>query len=91
MKTPTSQRCQVWDFPTRVFHWLMVFGFAACYLTGENDRWALVHVTAGYMILGLIMFRIVWGFIGTRHARFKNFIRGPKTVLDNMDDLPGLK
>lgn len=84
MKLPTSQRCQVWDLPTRIFHWLMVFGFAACYLTGEDDRWALVHVTAGYMILGLITFRIVWGFIGSRHARFKNFIRGPKIVLDYM-------
>jgi cytochrome b len=84
MNTPFSQRCQVWDVPTRVFHWLMAFGFTVCYLSGENDRWALIHVTAGYMILGLIIFRIVWGFIGTQHARFKNFIRGPKTVIEYM-------
>jgi cytochrome b len=79
-----SERCQVWDVPTRVFHWLMVFGFTTSYLTGEDDRWALTHITAGYMVLGLIIFRLLWGLIGTHHARFKNFICGPKAVVEYM-------
>lgn len=82
MRKKKPQKCQVWDAPTRVFHWLMVFGFTTCYLTGDNDRWALAHITAGYMILGLILFRLLWGFIGTRHARFRNFICGPRAVMD---------
>lgn len=82
MRQKKPQRCQVWDAPTRVFHWLMVWGFTTCYLTGENDRWALVHITAGYMVLGLLLFRLLWGFIGTRHARFSSFICGPKAILD---------
>jgi len=82
MRQKKSQKCQIWDVPTRVFHWLMVGGFTTCYLTGENDRWALVHITAGYMILGLLLFRVLWGFIGTRHALFRNFICGPRAVMD---------
>lgn len=82
MRQKKPQRCQVWDAPTRVFHWLMVLGFTTCYVTGEDDRWALVHITAGYMVLGLILFRLLWGFIGSRHARFSSFICGPKTIMD---------
>jgi len=70
----------VWDAPVRVFHWLMVLSFAGAYLTAESERWRLAHVTLGYTMAGLVAFRIVWGVVGTRHARFANFVRGPAAV-----------
>ena len=71
----------VWDAPVRVFHWLMVLAFAGAYLTAESERWRLLHVTLGYTMMGLIGFRIVWGLIGTRYARFTQFVRGPTAVM----------
>jgi cytochrome b len=71
----------VWDAPVRVFHWLMVLSFAGAYLSAESERWRLVHVTLGYTMAGLVAFRIVWGLVGTRHARFASFVRGPAAVL----------
>lgn len=67
----------VWDAPVRAFHWLTVLCFAGAYLTAESERWRLVHVTLGYTLAGLVVFRLVWGFVGTRHARFAQFVRGP--------------
>ena len=71
----------VWDAAVRVGHWLMVACFAGAWLTAESERWRLVHVTLGYTFAGLIGWRLVWGVIGTRHARFANFVRGPGAVL----------
>jgi len=71
----------VWDAPVRVFHWLMVASFTGAYLSAESERWRLLHVTLGYTMAGLVAFRIVWGLIGTRHARFASFVRGPAAVL----------
>lgn len=70
----------VWDAPVRVFHWLMVLSFAGAYLTAESEQWRLLHVTLGYTMAGLVGFRILWGLMGTRYARFGAFVRGPKTV-----------
>lgn len=70
----------VWDMPVRVFHWLMVLCFAGAYLTSESERWRAVHTTLGYTMAGLIAFRLVWGFIGSRYARFSDFVRGPAAV-----------
>jgi cytochrome b len=64
----------------RVFHWLMVGCFAGAYLTAEGERWRLIHVTLGYTMAGLVGFRILWGLVGTRHARFSSFVRGPAAV-----------
>lgn len=75
-----NRRILVWDAPVRVFHWLMVFSFAGAYLTAESERWRLLHVTLGYTMAGLVVFRILWGLVGTRYARFTDFIRGPKAV-----------
>jgi cytochrome b len=77
---PLRQRLLVWDAPVRVFHWLMVLSFAGAYLTAESERWRLVHVTLGYTMAGLVAFRLVWGLVGTRHARFVDFVRGPTAV-----------
>jgi cytochrome b len=77
----------VWDAPVRVFHWLMVLSFFGAYLTAESERWRLVHVTLGYTMGGLVAFRIIWGLMGTRYARFSNFIRGPAAVMQYVKSL----
>lgn len=74
------RRILVWDVPIRAFHWLMVLSFSGAYLTAESERWRLVHVTLGYTMAGLVVFRLLWGLFGTRHARFANFVRGPRQV-----------
>jgi cytochrome b len=79
--SPSAQGILVWDLPVRVFHWLLALSFAGAYLTAESERWRLVHVTLGYTVGGLIVFRLLWGLIGTRHARFASFVRGPAAVL----------
>lgn len=76
-----AQRVLVWDAPVRVFHWLIVLSFAGAWLTAESERWRLVHLTLGYTMAGLVAFRIVWGLIGTRHARFASFVQAPAAVL----------
>ncbi len=68
-----SQRLLVWDVPTRVFHWLLVISFSGAFLTAESERYRDIHVVLGYTLLGLILFRLVWGFIGTRYALFRSF------------------
>ena len=70
----------VWDLPVRVFHWLTALSFAGAWITAESERWRLLHVTLGYTLAGLIAARLVWWLVGTRHARFSNFVRGPATV-----------
>lgn len=71
----------VWDAPVRVFHWLMALCFAGAYLTSEQDGLRLLHVTLGYSMVGLVVFRLLWGVVGTRHARFTDFVRGPGKAL----------
>ena len=89
MTTSGTQKILVWDAPTRVFHWLLVLCFAGAYITSEGERWRLVHVTLGYTLGGLMAFRILWGLVGTRYARFANFVRGPRAVLAYVRSLPG--
>lgn len=76
-----EQRIRVWDFPTRLFHWSLATSFTVAFVTAESERWRDIHVFAGYTLLGLITFRLVWGLIGSRHARFSDFVRGPAAVL----------
>lgn len=78
---PVQQKILVWDLPTRVFHWCLVLGFGGAYLTAEGERWRMVHVSCGYMVAALLGFRLLWGLIGSRHARFAAFVRGPLAVL----------
>lgn len=66
--TPAPSRRMV-DAPTRVFHWLFALGFVGAWLTGDGERWRLVHVTLGYTLIGLLTFRLGWGLFGPRHAR----------------------
>lgn len=80
-------RTLVWDAPVRVFHWLLVASFIVAWLSSESERWQLVHITAGYTIAGLVAFRLLWGLVGTRHARFTDFVRGPKAALAYLGSL----
>jgi cytochrome b len=70
----------VWDWPVRLGHWLMVAGFIVAWLTGDSESFRLVHVIAGATVLGVATFRLPWGFIGSRYARFVDFVRGPAAV-----------
>ncbi len=76
-----GRKVLVWDAPVRVFHWLMVASFAGAYLSAESERWRLAHVTLGYTMAGLVVFRILWGLVGTRYARFSSFVRGPRAIM----------
>ena len=80
MKPSPAPKIRIWDAPTRVFHWLTVLSFSGAYLSAESERWRLIHVTLGYTLGGLLVFRLVWGLIGTRYARFGSFVRGPAAV-----------
>jgi cytochrome b len=82
-----NSRILVWDAPVRVFHWLLVLSFAGAYLTAESERWRLLHVTLGYTMGGLLAFRILWGLVGTRYARFASFVRGPSNVLQYVNSV----
>jgi len=82
-----TTKIKVWDAPVRVFHWLLVLSFAGAYLSAESERWRLLHVTLGYTLGGLVAFRLVWGLVGTRYARFANFVRGPQAVLTYLRSL----
>ena len=75
---PTS--ILVWDAPVRVFHWLLAACFIGAFVTAESERWRLLHVTLGYTVGGLVVFRLLWGLLGTRYARFRSFVRGPRAV-----------
>ena len=74
------ERIYVWDPLVRLFHWSLVFSFIVAYVTGEDGEDA-AHVYAGYIIMGLIAFRIIWGLIGSKHARFRDFITSPVSAL----------
>lgn len=71
----------IWDLPLRLFHWLFAASFAGAWLTAESDEWLSLHTFLGYLMLGLIVFRLVWGLIGSRYARFSSFLYGPRAGL----------
>ena len=72
------QRTLIWDLPTRVFHWALAASFALAWLTAESDTRLPVHVFLGYLMLGLVGFRLLWGFAGSHFSRFANFWFGPR-------------
>jgi cytochrome b len=80
VQAPSRARVRVWDLPTRLVHWLLVIGIAISWWTGETGRleW---HRWSGYGLLGLVLFRLYWGFFGSSTARFTRFVRGPRAVL----------
>ncbi len=72
---------RVWDLPTRLVHWSLLAMFVGAWLTREGDGQRMLHLLFGYSLFGLVLFRIVWGFIGSRHARFADFVRGPGAAM----------
>ncbi|MGB4065418.1 MAG: cytochrome b/b6 domain-containing protein [Azonexus sp.] len=71
----------VWDWPVRLGHCLMVGGFIVAWLTSESETWRLVHAFSGSVVIAVALFRLPWGFIGSRYARFVDFVRGPGSVV----------
>jgi len=82
VKPPSPAERLVWDLPMRATHWALVVAVAGCWATHyAGIEWFGWHRRFGYTVLVLAMFRIVWGFIGTRHARFASFVRGPRALV----------
>lgn len=67
----------IWDLPTRLFHWLFALAFTAAYVLGEEEGWLGWHSYFGYLVGGLVLFRLVWGFVGGRYSRFSDFPPSP--------------
>ncbi len=88
-KVDTSQQIKVWDFFVRLSHWLIVVGFFAAYLS--EDDFLTIHVWAGYLVGGLVALRILWGFVGPKHARFSDFVCGPGKALNYLANLLKLR
>jgi cytochrome b len=80
-----EKEIRVWDPLVRIFHWSLVLGFTIGYLSGDEE--SDLHIYAGYVVLGLISFRLIWGFIGSPYARFKDFVRSPSTIIAYLKEL----
>ncbi|HFD81186.1 MAG TPA: cytochrome B [Gammaproteobacteria bacterium] len=83
------EEVKVWDPLVRIFHWSLVVTFTVAYLSGEEFE--QLHIYSGYVIAGLLVFRLLWGFIGTRHARFSDFIYSRQEIVDYLRSLLSAK
>jgi cytochrome b len=88
-RTRDDRTMLVWDAAVRTFHWLLVLCFAGAWLTADSERFRLAHITLGYTSAALVGLRLVWGLVGTRYARFANFMRGPHAAWAYLRSLPG--
>lgn len=78
----TEPKRLVWDLPLRIFHWLFVLSICGSWATAKAGfEWMQWHFYLGYFMIGLVSFRVIWGLVGPRHARFSNFLKGPSTLL----------
>ena len=84
-----SNEIRVWDPLVRIFHWGLVLAFTVAYLSGDEE--SSLHIYSGYVVLGLIAFRVLWGLIGTRYARFSNFVYSPGAVIQYLKGLAAKK
>lgn len=85
----TENEIKVWDPLVRIFHWTLVVAFFTAYFS--EDDWLDIHVLAGYTVAGLVAFRLVWGFVGKKHARFSDFVFSPLTTLNYLKDIFALR
>jgi cytochrome b len=81
----------IWDIPVRLFHWMLVIAIAYSWYAIEIMEDLEQHFLAGYCILALVLFRLIWGFIGTDYARFTNFIYSLSETRRYFKSLPGKK
>ncbi len=73
---------RVWDLPTRIFHWTLAISVVGLVITANlGGNWMVWHFRLGYAVFTLLLFRIVWGFVGGRWSRFAHFIYAPSTLL----------
>jgi cytochrome b len=84
-KMDNTQYIKVWDIAIRVFHWTLVGWYALAFIGSENIP--KLHVFFGYSVLFLVLFRIVYGFVGTRYARFSDFLYQPAQIVDYLKGL----
>ena len=75
----SKHKTYIWDIPTRLFHWILVLTFCGLWYTGKELEMD-IHIPLGLLMLGLLSFRLLWGFAGSHHARFANFPLGVKSV-----------
>lgn len=85
-----THRLRVWDLPVRVFHWVLVFAIGFLWYSGENADDLERHMQIGTAVLALLLFRVVWGFVGSTTARFKSFVR-PFAALGHLKELKASK
>ncbi len=83
-----ARRGAVWDLPTRLFHWTLVGLIAFSWWSAEEEHFDW-HIWSGIAVLTLLVFRILWGFVGSSTARFANFVRGPRGILEYLRDMKG--
>jgi len=83
--TRTENTIKVWDPVVRIGHWVVVLAFFVAYFT--EDDFMQLHVWAGYVVGAVVCFRLIWGFIGSEHARFADFVRSPAAILRYLRDL----
>lgn len=84
--TPSLRRVPVWDLPTRLFHWVQALLFVALWLTGTDGPldW---HMWIGEVLLAMLIFRIAWGFLGSRHSRFADFVAGRRSARTHFKEM----
>ena len=89
---PINASLLVWDVPTRLFHWLLVLLVALAWVTGEAEgSMFTVHQLAGYGVAVLLVFRVIWGFVGSRHSRFSDFVRPWREVCAHIRGMLSLR
>jgi cytochrome b len=82
-----KQSVLVWDMPIRIFHWLLAASFAGAWITSESESQQMIHYAFGYTAVALVLFRVVWGVVGTRYARFGQFMKGPAETMHHIKAL----
>jgi cytochrome b len=80
MAAEAPVRARLWDWPTRLVHWALVLLIGFAWWSAESDR-LMWHRLSGYVVIGLVAFRLIWGFVGSGSARFASFVRGPRATL----------
>ncbi|WP_020561345.1 cytochrome b/b6 domain-containing protein [Thiofilum flexile] len=89
MDNKTTTPVKIWDIPIRVFHWLIVAAMAFLWWSGETGGFAMEwHMLVGVVVLALVLFRLVWGFIGSDTARFSQFLKSPMAAIHHLLELP---